>query len=327
MPKGLVESQRAATALVSLRAVVREYEIGVANITGRRKRTFDLLRLRDRIEDETAVLMEGGLDLRPERTRIETADSILLRKTPEVMREVNAYGGLAAIRESEHPDDARWWWFLDLFRAEKQRKSLFRTLRIVTIVAVLAFGFNYVMGHYFGLPPEQKAARGHTSMAEQHVFNGDLDEAMVEYKNAVAIIPETGDAQVALGVLHELKGETAESQAAFEIAQRVIEDPATYLMTLAKSYELVSDYDTALEHIQEAQALAPDSPQVYLIRGGIYEHMDDAPKAIEDYERSGTLAQEKGEDALYVLSRMRMGMLMQQAPGGGMPGTGMGAGF
>lgn len=328
MPKGIVEDHRAATALVALRAAVREYEIGVANLAGRRENTLDLLHLRDRIEDDTAKLEADGLDLRPEWTRIETADGILMRKTPEVMRELGGIGGLAAVREAEHPDDSRWWYFLDLFRAEKQRQSLFRTLRIVGVLVVLILVFNFVMNHYFGLPPEQKAARGHVSMAEQHMYAGEFEEAIVEYENAIAIVPETGDAQVALGILYEMNGDTEASEAAFEAAETIIEDRATYLMTVAKTYELVMNYDLALEYIEEARALAPDSAQVYLIRGGIYEKQGATREAIADYEKSGELAQASGEDALFVLSRTRMGMLLQQAPNAGMPGAGgIGGGF
>lgn len=94
-------------------------------------------------------------------------------------------------------------------------------------------------------------------------------------------------------------------------------------MVLARSYSSVGEYERALGYANEAVALAPDSAQALIIRGGVYEATERRAEALADYELSATLAQEAGEDALYVLARMRMGMLLQSGSGGGsgMPGS------
>ncbi len=77
----------------------------------------------------------------------------------------------------------------------------------------------------------------------------------------------------------------------------------------------MNQLDKALEVVQQAVSIAPDASQVYLIRGGIYEAMGRLPDAVDDYNRSASLAQEHGEDTIYVLAKTRMGMLLQSGAG------------
>lgn len=95
-----------------------------------------------------------------------------------------------------------------------------------------------------------------------------------------------------------------------------------YLLALVRAYESVGRLDEAMVRVEESVELAPDLPQVYLMRGGVLEAMNQTSEAIADYEKAADLAQAQGEDALYVLARTRMGMLLQRAPSMGFPGGG-----
>ena len=320
MPKGVIEDTRTATLAVKLRKEIRNLEIDVVNIRRRREGVLDLLRSRDRLGREIARLQEKGLDLRPERTRVETIDNILARKATTIMRELRASGGLSAARREENPPEEHWWWYLDLYVAEKQRKGAIKSISIIVGLVIVLLTANYVMNKYFGMDPVEKEARSHASLAERHLRDGETEAALAEYEQAVAILPSHAEAHIMLGILYESQGNMDKAQKAFAAAEVAIGDRAKYLMALARNYQSIGEMDVALEKIQEATELSPDSAQALLIRGSIYEAMGEEALAIQDYAQSSELAQSQGDDALYVMARMRMGMLLQRAPGGVGPG-------
>lgn len=335
MPKGSIEETRAATEAVLLREKIRQLEIGVANIRRTGKHVVDLLRLRDEVEEAMARLEanEAAPDLRPERTRIETVDNILYRKANIITRELLPYGGLAAAR-GEHkplgslvpleqvPPEEHWWWYLDAYLAERRRKAAIKSIIFVVALGVVLVTANYLINRFFGLDPVEKEARGYTMAAEQMLREGDLDGAIEQYEIALNTLPSLIEARVTLGVLYEKKGRVKEAQQLYAQAEENIGDRATFLTVLARSYYDVGELEKALTAINEAIELAPDSAQAYLIRASVYETQDKVALAIEDLERSADLAQAQGQDSLYVLARMRMGMLLQRGPAMNIPGTG-----
>ncbi len=312
MPKGMGERQEVATAAVKLREMIRELEVGVANLKGRGLGVLDLLRLRDQAEAEMARLAPD-MDLRPERTRLETVDGILTRKTTQVIRELRSIGGLAGARRQENPPKEHWWWYLDVFLAERQRKFAIRAVLTVVGVLVLLVIANFVMERFFGLDPVQKKAHAHVSSGEHYMLQGEYDKAISEYESAIATLPSLGEAHVALGVLYELKGETEKAKAAFAAGEAAYQDRTEYLLTLSRAYQSVQNLDKAFEIVQEAIKLSPDSPQAYLVRGGIYEMKDDLAPALTDYEKAAELAQAQGQDTVYVLAKTRFATLLQRA--------------
>jgi tetratricopeptide (TPR) repeat protein len=314
MPKGVVESPGVATGATRLREQIRELEIGFANLNGRGDGVLALLKLRDGVEDAVSRLEASGLDMRPERTRIETVDNIISRKAPQISHELGRFGGLEGARRRESPPEERWWWYVDLYHADKQRKALIRTLITVGAIIVVVLAINYVMDRYFGLDPVEKEARSHTSVGDQHLFQGEYDDAIAEYERAVAIAPNLGDAHVTLGVLYDLQGRPIESERAFQAAREALGDNLTFYLALGQAYEMVGEHDKGLVAIEKAIAIDPESPQAYLSRGGIYEATEEYGRALEDYELSSSLAQERQQDALYVMARTRMAMLMQRSP-------------
>ena len=318
MPKGMAVDREAITSAVKLRGMIRQLEVGLADLRGQGRAVFELLRLRDRVAEEVASLREEGVPLRPEETRLETVDGILTRKTSAMVWELRSMGGLAGARRVEKPPEERWWWYLDLYQAERQRKTVLRTAIIIASVVALVLVVNLVLDRFFGLSPQEKAARNYTGVGEQYLARGDVDRAIAEYERGVAVLPSMGDAQVMLGTLYELRGKGDDAQkarAAFSAAEATHTDRVEYLLTRARAYESVGQLDKALARANDALALAPESAQAYLMRGGIYESQGDLSHAYTDYERSAELAQAQGQDTIYVLAKMRLGMLMQRGPG------------
>ena len=321
MPKGaLTEDIGVETSLAKLRDLVRELELEVSRLAGAGEEALDVLHLRDRIEDELALRRAAHQDVRAEETRVQTVDNILERRAPLLMSELRSIGGLPGIRQRENPPEERWWYYLDLEVGEKRRKSAIRTSITIVAILVAVLGINFVMNRLSGLTPEEKVARGHMGSAEQAIVAGNVDEAITYYELALETDPSLGSAHASLGVLYELSGRTREAEASLAKARELIPELVQYLATVARAYETVGLTDKALDTIEQALEIDPDSAQATFIRGGIHESMGDSQQAIADFERASELARASGEDALYVLARTRMAMLMQRSPSGGLGG-------
>ena len=321
MPKGaLGEDIGVETSLERLRKLIRELELEVARLPGAGEEALDVLHLRDRIEDQLASRRAVGHDVRAEGTRVQTVDNILQRRDGLIMRELRGIGGLPGVRQRENPPEERWWYYLDLDVAERRRKTTIRSTIAIVAILLAVIGINFVMDRMSGLTPEEKAARSHLASAEQSLSQGNFEEAIASYEQAVQIDPTLGSGYAYLAVLYEQVGKAAEAEAALARARELLPDPVPYLATVARAYETVGQTDKALDMIQQALETAPDSAQATFIRGGIYESSGDRELALADFEHASDLARDSGEDALYVIARTRMAMLMQQSPSGGFGG-------
>ncbi len=294
--------------------MLHDFETDLPDLDKAGEGVIDLLRRRDQIEEEMSRLESEGLDLRPEKTRIETIDNILSREASTIAREARKVGGLQAVREEENPPESRWWWYLDEYVAEKRRKKIIKTATIVVSVLVVLITANFLMDRFFGLSSQEKEARVYINEAEQEFREGNYQQAIAEYKRAVEITPSDGQAQAALGVLYELQGRPEEAEKAFKAAEEALGDRQEFLMTVAQTYTTAGEYETALDKANAAIELDPEAARAYLVRGSIYENMEERTEAIDDFQRSADLAQSAGQDALYVLAKMRLATLLQQAP-------------
>lgn len=323
MPKGSVEDSRATTTLVELRNTIRELEVGLANIGLRGRRVAELLSLRDEVSVAMPLLGEG-YDLRPEETRVETIDNILYRKSGIILRELASSGGLRRYRAEKDPPDERWWWYLDEYVGEKRRKGAIRFISIVVTLGLLLVVGSYLMDRFFGLSPIEKEARAFTLQGEEALRAGDYVGAIAQYEGALDVLPTMADAQLTLGILYELEGRSEDAEGALAKAEELVGDRARYLTALARAYNDVGKTDQALDAVDEAIELNDTFAEAFLIRATIYETTGDTDSAIKDLEVAGDLAQASGQDEIYVLSRMRLGMLLQRSPsaGGGFPGGG-----
>jgi tetratricopeptide (TPR) repeat protein len=314
MPKGANEDTGTTTASGHLRDVIRELEIGLADLRGRRESVLILLQRRDEAQSEMERLGAGGLDLRAERTRLETVDNIMQRKAQAIMRELLNSGGLAAARREHEPPEEHWWWYLDRQVTNSVKRQAVRIGTIVVGVVALLLVVNAVMDRFFGPSPEERQAQAFTAQAEQSMMYGRYDEALPFYEDAVSVAPDLIEPRVRLGVLYQVQGRATEAEAALTAARELADNEAVYYILLARAYEIVNLAEDALVAANRAIVLAPDSAEAYLTRGSIHEGADHYQEALDDFDHAATLADAQGQSALYVLARTRLGMLMQRGP-------------
>lgn len=324
MPKGVVEgpAQRIETGPTQLRDHIRELEIEVAALRRGEGDFLRVLRLRDTVEDELRALSAAGIDVRPERTRVESVDNMLSNKASIAARHLVALSPAAEARRKERPPQERWWWYLDSIWAERLRKRIIRFSILFIVIVLLVVGGNYAMNRFSRLSPTEREANQYLASGEQLLYLGDYERAIPEFEKAVALLPDRFDIHLSLGLLYEETGRQAEAQAELARAQELAPDRGTYLTAYARMLTALGRLDEALTAADEAIALKPDSAEAYLMRAGVYEAKNEVEKALADLEKASDLARAQNQNALYVLARTRMGMLLQRAPDLGFPGAG-----
>jgi tetratricopeptide (TPR) repeat protein len=320
MPKGSNESEAIQTALSRLRDMIRELELDVTRLARRGEGVIDVLKRRDEIEVELRAREQIGHDVRAERTRVDTIDNTLRRRAPQIMSELSQVGGMEGARQRVNPPQDYWWWYTDIQVNDRRRKTAIRTLIAVVMLFVLFGGGSYILDRFFGMSPIEKEASGLISQAEQALYQGQPDKAIPLYEQAITVLPTQPDGYLYLGALYALKGRAADSDKMLTQAKTLIGNELSYTIALARAYEATAQLDQASAEIEKALAMNPDSAQAHFVRGGIYEAQNETSLALADFELASNLAQKSGEDALYVLARTRMAMLLQRAPSGGTGG-------
>ncbi|NPV06501.1 MAG: tetratricopeptide repeat protein [Anaerolineae bacterium] len=311
-----------------LRAVLRTAELAVANLRGAGpQHALEFLRTLDTIYEAIPRLeTEYGVDLKPERTRLETVQNLTRSSARRLMREVGA-GRLAEARRAENPPEDHWWWYLDRALAAQRQEALRRwSLRAIVVFSLLLVGL-VAYNRFLAPSPEEQAFSALLAEGESSLLSGDFEGAVDRYEAAVALNPGDVGARLHLGVVYEQLGRTEEAREQFEEAMRLSPAPADYHSSLSLVYYRVAlgGAEWALERA-EAEAVAAleaddGSAMAHFAMASVYELQGETGKAIEEFETASGLS---SDPSLTVLARMRMGMLMQK-PGetmGGLPGMG-----
>ncbi|MGQ9683734.1 MAG: tetratricopeptide repeat protein [Anaerolineae bacterium] len=297
-----------------LRELIGQAELIVANLKGAGPRAQQLLFLLDTIRELVARLLETGVDLRPETTRIETVERILLSKDAVLVREMARLGGLARLREVYKPDPAQWWWYLDGRVAETQRRYVRKALLVAGGIIAALVVFQLLYTYVFPPDPKHVAAMEKSNQAEQALQQGDLEGALALYREAAEILPQDAEHWAWVGVLEEKLGHAAEAAEAFARCEQAAQSRVAFLYTRGNAYFRLGDLEKAQGDGKAALEINPDYAEAYFLLGGVYEARGDAAAAMEALEQAATLAEKAGNSPLVVMAKYRLGMLMQSAP-------------
>lgn len=266
----------------------------------------------DAIQDLFARLKDSGADLRSEAARMESIERDLRSKDAFLLRELEAAGGLAALRAAANPTPEQWWWFLDEGLAQKEKGQRQRVLKNVGIVAAVLL--VAVLLYRFVLAPDTTAATvlEKTSQAEAAVREGDLAGATLAYRQAIEVEPGNPELYAWVGVLEEMQDNTAAAEEAFANAERLADSPAHYYVLRGTAWSGVGKPELAIADAQAALAAEPDSAEAYLLLAGVYETRGDDVQAIQALQKVVELAEASGNDTLVATVKMRLGMLSQR---------------
>lgn len=104
-------------------------------------------------------------------------------------------------------------------------------------------------------------------------WQGHLEEAMAEYKEALNLDPENPQAHQLLGIAYAWKGEIQPALEHFLAAYKKEPNRADVNMNLGSTYGALNDYENALFHFRRAVELEPRHPLYVYQLGSLYEFL------------------------------------------------------
>lgn len=305
-----------------LRTMLRQAELAIAAARGSGPEAMlELLHTFDAVEEAVPRLeREYGVDLKPERTRMETLENIVSSKAVRVVREAGA-ARLAAEREKVHAGPEEWWWSLDRVVAARRQAMFRRWATRGAVIAGLLLVLLLAYQFFLAPSPEQQALTAALSDGEAALLGGDLQAAQRDFDQALALSPNDPEVHLYAGAVAEQLGEEAKAREQFAEAQRLLDDPARYHASLALVYYRMASGGLDVLARAEEEALAgvranDKSAIAHFALASVYELQGKMIEAIQEFEVTSTLST---EPQLTVLARMRMGMLMQSGGAAGTP--------
>lgn len=305
-----------------LRELLILSEKRVVNAHGSGADVLALLQGLDRISELWPELEAQGVDLRPEAGRWETLQAAIQRNAPRLVAAAQAVGGLPAARAQHHPDDeAAWWWFLAEQVRKQRARSLTRTGLIVGGVAVVAILlYVLIFRVLFPVDPAFIAAveaqnAGEAKLAAQSDYAG----ALVDFRRASELRPGDPEAWLQVGCVLLKLEDPAAAQENFRRAEVLMADPPAYLLARASICLQVGVPDVAEADLRAVIASDPENAQAYYQLATIFEARGAINEALAALERVSVLAERHEDTELMAMTRVRMGLLMQQMVGGDVP--------
>ncbi len=283
----------------------------------------DFLLLLDRIEWRFDELEQNGVDLRPERGRRQGLHSRLSSKPEALVRATRRAGGLRKLRERyadhEQVDTTNFWWHLDATLSTRRYLSLRRTSLIFGSI-ILALVLTYwALDTFFPPSLETLLMLDVNGALDELILEENWDEALVVVEEARQQAPNEPELIVWSAVINERLGNDQVVQERLTQGLDVsTEAPAEFWNLVAQSRLRVGDLGGAEAAVDETLALDEDNAQAYFLLGNAAELRGEPALAVELFERTFALAQEENPQ-LAVISRVRVGTLLQQIGGNPFP--------
>lgn len=241
----------------------------------------------------------------------EYVQTRLKKQAATVLRAIGGVDAIKALRISRKVQEDNWWWQLDRYLVEQQKKNIRKALIILGIITGVIIAIVAAYQIFLAPPPEVKARIKHEYAAERHVENGEYQAALQELDLALGFAP--GDYQLLIqkGVVNLKLGNTSEADLSFQEALPNADSPEYYYLEKANDELLVGLNEEGALDAQSAIQANPQSAQGYLYLGQAYEYMGRLTDAYSMYEIASNLADQQGDAQLIATVRMRMGMMMQ----------------
>lgn len=293
-----------------LREVLRRCELQVVALKGTGAEAADFLRLMDEAHSLFHELEAKGIDLRAERARWATIGRQLRSRATVLLREVQAAGGLAQLRETTEPTPDRWWWFLDEEVHRQRKRSRQRTLGGGGIVLLILAIAGLLYQHFLAPDPLTRQVIQITQRADRAIQQGDLEAAVAEYESLRELTPDDPEAILWLGVLYEVLEQDTDATQAYTRARELLDSQEDFFIERGMIYLELGQWESAQADAETTLALNPESTMGYFIEGGVYEAQGQIPEAIASLKQAADLANAQGDDSLYALIKFRLGVLM-----------------
>jgi tetratricopeptide (TPR) repeat protein len=300
-----------------LREWLRQCEIKVVALRGNDAEAVNFLHLMDQAQSLFHHLEERGVDLRAERTRWRTIEQQLRSRAASLVKATRTVGGLVQLRETTNPTPDRWWWFLDR-ELHRRRQQTLKRMAVGGLAALLILAIASLLYQRFLAPdPVTQQATRLSLQAERAIDEGHLEGALTQYEALRDLTPNDPEVFVRLGAIYETMGRVSEAAQAYERAQELLPSKEDFFIERGIVHLQLSQWEAAQSDAEAALALNPELTLAYWILGGVYEAHGQIQEATSALQQAADLAFAQGNDPLYAMIKIRMGILM-----GGGSGTG-----
>ncbi len=160
--------------------------------------------------------------------------------------------------------------------------------------------------------PEEKAA-AHQARAAQFLKQGRLDEAILEFRSALAAKPDDPEALVALGDAYLHKGEAREAYRAFTKAVELAPANADAQLRLGELYLLAGSASEARERAERALAADPDRAAAYALLGKTCAKEGNLEEALAAYDEAIARAPAAPEHRVAKATALYLGGRLEEA--------------
>jgi hypothetical protein len=297
-----------------LRSGIRQAELFAANIRAGTPpdELLGFLEHLDALTVGVEQLEQKGVDLRAEKTRLDTVHRIVESKDRIIVRALTPQGGLAAARAKGNPSRDRHWWYLDQ-RVAQSRAQRLRRIGWVSLVAVVILAILIPLYIRFLRPDEATRQRIEFEFSgDASIQSGDYEAALQAYESALEIAPDDPDINMMVGVLYEATGQPEKAATPYQRAEELYGSRVTLLAMRAQQYSSLGWYDRAETDAVEAIELDDQFALAYCSLGSSLEGQDMIAQGVAAYQACADLAREQEQNELYVIATTRMAYLMQR---------------
>ncbi len=137
--------------------------------------------------------------------------------------------------------------------------------------------------------PLSQEARHHLKQGQVFYDRGQVDEAIVQWRETVRLAPNVAKAHHLLGIALRDSGDLTESLAAFQEALRLDPDNATACVHLARAFEARGDTKEAFAAYYRALQLVPSAPYVHNRLGHLLAAKGDWEGAVTEWQQTTEL--------------------------------------
>ena len=292
-----------------LRDLLDRAERRLVNLKGAGPGAIEVLDWMDRIATLMAQLEAGGVDLRPERVRLETVEALLRKRAGQLLREAGPEFPKA--RQEAEATRERWWWYVDEIAAAARRQQLRRLAFTALGIAAVVIFITVIFPRLLPVDPKVAQVERLRGEAETKLAQGDLEAALAAYEEATQTDPEDPSLVIWVGALLEALGRKDEAQQKYLEAEAVAGGRLRFLLERGRVYGSLGRLDEALADLDEALTLDPNSAEGHFQRGTVLEALNRLGEALAEYQTAADLAGEKKPE-LVALSRIRMAYLLQR---------------
>jgi len=296
-----------------LRELLTRCEKLLPDLKGSRDRAADLLFYMDRIAELWPQVEAAGADLRPEAGRWETIQAAVSKQAATIVREINAGGGYAALRQRQAEGTDAWWWHLDRKVRQDRIERARRIAATLIGLAALAAAVIFILNRLMPVDPKLQASISKRMEGERHIREtGNYAAALKAFEEAAALTPNDAEPWLWLGATQKRLGDDAAAEQSFEHARQVLgQREIEFRLMRSQALTGVGLLDAARADIDAALALDAEEPRAYLYLGGILEMQGNLPGAIKAMERASELAEKRNQAELTAIARYRLAMLYQ----------------